>query len=225
MILHLLMTTGGADPVVLGRRHDLEGAAAAQGRGAPAGRDAGYTLDPDGTIEIQTLVPGFFGLLPDTVPPTQPQSFRGHFSKNALTLAWQGATDNSGVVASYQLLLDGTPVSTLRGHEAPRDRALLPRRGADRLSRPGRRRLGHLRQAVGAGRRAADEAAERSAEDAAPLGLVALHLAAERRHAAEGGAEEAARVVLALGRLAALAVPPEELGASACGRADSVNIT
>ena len=43
----------------------------------PPGVDAGYTLDPDGTIEIQTLVPGFFGLLPDTVPPSQPPSFTG----------------------------------------------------------------------------------------------------------------------------------------------------
>ena len=35
----------------------------------------------------------------------------------------------------------------------------------------------------------------------------------ERRHAPEGGAEEAARLVLALGRLAARAVPPQALDA------------
>jgi hypothetical protein len=81
----------------------------------PAGVDAGYTLDPDGTVEILTLVPGFFGLLPDTVPPTQPQAFRGQFVKGALRLAWQGSTDNSGTIASYQVLLDGTAVSSLPG--------------------------------------------------------------------------------------------------------------
>jgi hypothetical protein len=79
----------------------------------PSGVDTGYTIDPDGTIEIQTLVPGFFGLLPDTVPPSQPQGFAGRFVKGALVLSWQGATDNSGIIASYQLLLDGTPVSSL----------------------------------------------------------------------------------------------------------------
>ena len=77
--------------------------------------DAGYTLDPDGTAEIQTFVPGFFGLRSDTTPPTQPPSFAGHFSGDALVLQWQGATDDSGTVASYQVLLDGTPVQTLKG--------------------------------------------------------------------------------------------------------------
>jgi hypothetical protein len=81
----------------------------------PPGVDSGYTLDPDGTVEIQTLVTGFFGLLPDTVPPTQPQAFRGRFLKGALLLAWQGSTDNTGTIASYQVLLDGTAVSTLPG--------------------------------------------------------------------------------------------------------------
>jgi hypothetical protein len=81
----------------------------------PPGVDSGYTLDPDGTVEIQTLVPGYFGLLPDTVPPTQPQAFRGRFIKGALLLAWQGSTDNTGAIASYQVLLDGTAVSSLPG--------------------------------------------------------------------------------------------------------------
>jgi hypothetical protein len=79
----------------------------------PPGVQAGYTIDPDGTVEIQTLVPGFFGLLPDTVPPTAPAGLTGRFTKGALVLSWQGATDNSGVIASYQVLLDGTAVSTL----------------------------------------------------------------------------------------------------------------
>jgi Domain of unknown function (DUF1906) len=77
--------------------------------------DAGYTLDPDGTAEIQTFVPGYFGLRSDTTPPTQPPGFAGHFTGASLVLQWQGATDDSGTVASYQVLLDGTPVQTLKG--------------------------------------------------------------------------------------------------------------
>jgi hypothetical protein len=77
--------------------------------------DAGYTIDPDGTVEIQTFVPGYFGLRSDTSPPTQPPGFAGHFTGASLVLQWQGATDDSGTVASYQVLLDGTPVQKLRG--------------------------------------------------------------------------------------------------------------
>jgi hypothetical protein len=76
--------------------------------------DAGYSLDPDGTVEIQTFVPGYFGLRSDTTPPTQPQAIVGHFSGPALVLQWQGATDDSGTVASYQVLRDGTPVQKLK---------------------------------------------------------------------------------------------------------------
>ena len=77
--------------------------------------DAGYTIDPDGTAEIQTFVPGFFGLRSDTSPPTQPQAFAGHFLGNSLVLQWQGATDDNGTVASYDVLLDGRPVQKLKG--------------------------------------------------------------------------------------------------------------
>ncbi len=77
--------------------------------------DAGYTLDPDGTAEIQTFVPGFFGLRSDTSPPTQPQAFAGHFLGNSLVLQWQGATDDNGTVASYDVLLDGKPVQKVKG--------------------------------------------------------------------------------------------------------------
>jgi hypothetical protein len=77
--------------------------------------DAGYSLDPDGTVEIQTFVPGFFGLRSDTTPPTQPPGFAGHFTGSSLVLQWQGATDDSGTVASYQVLRDGTPVQKLKG--------------------------------------------------------------------------------------------------------------
>ena len=112
VVVHLLMQTGGLAPswsvdgAVWKPLRKLSSAA------LPAGVDAGYTLDPDGTIEIQTLVPGYFGLLPDTTPPSQVQT-TARFVKGALRLAWPAATDNTGDVASYQVLLDGTAVSTL----------------------------------------------------------------------------------------------------------------
>ncbi len=113
--IHLLLTTSGLTPSRSADGTTWQPLPLLKTGTLPDGVDAGYTLDPDGTVEIQTLVPGFFGLLPDTIPPSQPQAFRGTFSHGALTLAWQGATDNSGVVASYQLLLDGTPAATLAG--------------------------------------------------------------------------------------------------------------
>ncbi len=115
VILHLLVVPGALTPSWSPDGTTWKALPKLKAAALPPGVDAGYTVDPDGTIEIQTLVPGFFGLLPDTVPPSQPAAFTGRLLRGALTLSWQGATDNSGVIASYQLLLDGTPVSTLNG--------------------------------------------------------------------------------------------------------------
>jgi hypothetical protein len=114
VIVHLLMPTGGLAPSWSADGTTWQSLRHLASAALPAGVDAGYTLDPDGTIEIQTLVPGFFGLLPDTIPPTQPQNFTGRFAHGALYLSWQASTDNTGNVAAYQVLLDGIPVSTLQ---------------------------------------------------------------------------------------------------------------
>lgn len=74
---------------------------------AAPGLDAGYTILGDGTVEIDTLVPGYFGLLADTVPPSRPDGVTGTFVKGALRLTWQGSTDNAGPVVRYDVLLDG----------------------------------------------------------------------------------------------------------------------
>jgi uncharacterized protein YfiM (DUF2279 family) len=79
------------------------------------GIDAGYTLLGDGTVEIESLVPGYFGLLADTVPPTRPDGVAGRFVKGALRLSWRGATDNAGPVVRYDVLLDGTPSARVAG--------------------------------------------------------------------------------------------------------------
>lgn len=82
---------------------------------AAPGLDAGYTLLADGTVQIDTLVPGFFGLLADTVPPSRPDGVSGRFVKGALRLNWQASTDNAGPVVRYDVLLDGVPSAHVDG--------------------------------------------------------------------------------------------------------------
>jgi len=89
---------------------------------AAPGVVAGYTLLGDGTVEIDTLVPGFFGLLADTVPPARPDGLTGKFVKGALRLSWLAATDNAGPVVRYDVLLDGTPAAHT---DAPKRRAIV----------------------------------------------------------------------------------------------------
>jgi hypothetical protein len=113
VIVHLLTVAGALTPSYSADGTTWKPLPLLKAAALPPGVQAGYTIDPDGTVEIQTLLPGFFGLLPDTVPPSQPAAFTGHFVKGALVLSWQGATDNSGVIGSYQVLLDGTAVSTI----------------------------------------------------------------------------------------------------------------
>lgn len=84
------------------------------------GVTAAYTAGGDGSFDVFTLVPGLVGLLPDTSPPTQTTNVRGHFSSGALVLSWSSSVDNSGAIASYNVLLDGTPLVSLPGtqHQA-----------------------------------------------------------------------------------------------------------
>ena len=80
-----------------------------------AGETSGYQLMPDGSLEIYTLVPGYFGLFHDVTPPTAPSGLSGRYSKGKLLLSWQSSTDDSGGVASYQITLNGAPIQTIAG--------------------------------------------------------------------------------------------------------------
>jgi hypothetical protein len=71
----------------------------------------GYTRDTDGTYEIQTLVPGWFGLIADVRPPSAP-TVTARLTPAGLYLTWQPATDD-GTIASYAVLRNGAPVVTL----------------------------------------------------------------------------------------------------------------
>jgi Domain of unknown function (DUF1906) len=69
-----------------------------------------YTVDPDGTYEIQTLVPGYFGLVTDSTPPSTP-IVAARLLPAGLYLTWTPANDN-GQVASYTVLKNGQPLET-----------------------------------------------------------------------------------------------------------------
>lgn len=79
--------------------------------GLSATVQSAYTVDPDGTIEIQTLVPGRFGLQPDTQPPSRPL-LTARIVASTLRLTWPAATDNVAV-ASYDVLRNGTTIVSL----------------------------------------------------------------------------------------------------------------
>ena len=81
----------------------------------PAGHDVGYVANPDGSFDVYTRLPGLIGLVPDTLPPGQPQGLFGRFVGGELDLSWQAATDNSGAVAAYRILVDGTQLTTVDG--------------------------------------------------------------------------------------------------------------
>jgi hypothetical protein len=72
------------------------------------GAKAGYMKEADGSVDIRTTVAGWFALLPDPTPPTQPKLLSARFSHGALVLHWAKASDNSGAIAGYDVLLDGT---------------------------------------------------------------------------------------------------------------------
>jgi hypothetical protein len=81
----------------------------------PAGSNAGYVANADGSFDVYTRLPGIVGLVPDTQPPTQPQGFAGHFVNGKLGLSWLASTDNSGTIAGYQVLVDGAQLAAVGG--------------------------------------------------------------------------------------------------------------
>lgn len=80
----------------------------------PAGTQAGYVRGSDGSFDILTLAPGFFGLVPDTTPPSRPV-VSGRVARAGLTVVWSAATDAGSGVAGYEVLRDGTPLLRLPG--------------------------------------------------------------------------------------------------------------
>ncbi len=114
LTIHLLHPAAGSVPAVT-----LDGIAwtplpELTSAGLSESVKSAYSTDADGTIEIQTLVPGLFGLVPDTKPPSRPV-VAARMVRNRLMLTWQPATDNVGV-QSYNLLRNGSTVAGLPGN-------------------------------------------------------------------------------------------------------------
>jgi hypothetical protein len=81
----------------------------------PVNGSSGYLVRSDGSLDIYTLVPGYFALLQDIGAPTTPTTLRGRFVMRKLMLEWRASSDNSGAVAGYQITLNGAPIQTLTG--------------------------------------------------------------------------------------------------------------
>jgi len=93
----------------------------------PAGATAGYWLEQDGTVTVATRSAGFFGLLRDVASPSRPTGISGSVVHGALALHWRPSTDNSGLIATYEITRGGTPVMSVPGTSAEASvRALDP---------------------------------------------------------------------------------------------------
>lgn len=84
----------------------------------PAGATAGYWLEQDGTVTIATRTAGLFGLLRDVAKPSRPTGVSGSFAHGAVALHWRPATDNSGLIATYEITRGGVPVLSVPGTSA-----------------------------------------------------------------------------------------------------------
>lgn len=128
----------------------------------PINVTSGYLVQADGSLDIYTLVPGYFALLQDVAAPTTPTGLRGHFAKRKLLLKWQASSDNSGAIAGYEITLDGVAVQTLAGTAK---NALL-----SKLRRSGRS-IYRVRALDGAGNRSALSGYVKVIAKARPRGL------------------------------------------------------
>jgi hypothetical protein len=95
----------------------------------PVNGTSGYLVKSDGSLDIYTLVPGYFALLQDVAAPTTPSSLRGRLVKRKLQLKWVASSDNSGAVAGYQIALGGALIQTVAGTAKSAFVNKLPRSG------------------------------------------------------------------------------------------------
>ena len=80
---------GGPHPGVLDRRDGVDADRPAHlGRSDERASSPGTRATPDGTYEIQTLVPGWFGLIADVRPPTAP-TVSARLTSAGLYLSWR----------------------------------------------------------------------------------------------------------------------------------------
>jgi hypothetical protein len=111
LTVHLLKQPAGLVPAFSGDGVTWKALPKLPAGGVSESELTGYSVDRDGTFEIQTLVPGFFGLIADTTPPSAPL-VTAQLRAAGLYLSWQPAADN-GAIASYEVLRNGVAITTL----------------------------------------------------------------------------------------------------------------
>ena len=79
----------------------------------PSGTSSGYIRNPDGSVDVITSVPGYFGLFPELSGPTAPATLTGRFSNGQLVLNWPKSTSAGGSAISYQVTLTNHPLLTI----------------------------------------------------------------------------------------------------------------
>src|SRR5581483_8974386 len=70
------------------------------------------TAAADGSLTVTISAAGSVGLLRDVAPPASPRALAGRLVRGRLLLSWKPAADNSGAVATYEILRDGAPLAT-----------------------------------------------------------------------------------------------------------------
>ena len=109
--LHLLRPVAGSVPAFSPDGATWQALPRLTSAGLSTTVPSAYTVDPDGTVEIETLVPGLFGLVPDTRPPSRPL-VGGRMLNGSLSLTWTPATDDVAV-AAYNVLRNGSTVTSV----------------------------------------------------------------------------------------------------------------
>jgi hypothetical protein len=70
------------------------------------------TTAADGSLSVTIAAAGSVGLLRDVARPASPRALTGRLVRGRLLLSWKPATDNSGAVATYEILRNGAPLAT-----------------------------------------------------------------------------------------------------------------
>jgi Domain of unknown function (DUF1906) len=81
----------------------------------PKGARAGYSRNPDGSVDIETTAGGFFALLPESSRPPAPTGLTGRFDHGALVLSWAKSLAASGPAISYRVTLGTHPLLSTPG--------------------------------------------------------------------------------------------------------------
>ena len=206
--MHSAVPTTGLAPSLSTDGDDVDAAAEA----ALPGIDAGYTLEPDGDVEIQTLVPGLLrAAARHRAADARPTASRRASSRARSASPGRPRPTTAGAVASYDVLLDGIAARAL-------SRAAT-RRVIVRAFHPGAQTVYRVRAVDASGNAGVSSRAivvvptkrPKDLPRALPRWAWDAYTRSAPARAPRRGAEEAARLVLALGGVARRAVPPEAL--------------